>query len=277
MTQAVAPESDTALPETSAEARQARVNGEPVVLPDDLYIPPEALEVFLRSFEGPLDLLLYLIRRKNLDILEIPIAEITRQYIQYIELMQDMRLDLAGEYLLMAAVLAEIKSRWLLPRPPVEDDESDEGDPRAELIRRLLEYERFKQAAEDLDALPRVERDLFPAQVWVDLDNSEALRPPVSMDELVLAYQMVLSRAALRSEHHVQREPMSVADRMKSVLERLGNGQRHAFTTLLVEHEGRAGVVVCFLAILELLKAQRLEILQNAPLAPIYLRLRGGE
>jgi segregation and condensation protein A len=276
VTEATDAKTETAKPEAPASGR-ALVNGEPVALPDDLYIPPEALEVFLRSFEGPLDLLLYLIRRKNLDILEIPIAEITRQYIQYIELMQDMRLDLAGEYLLMAAMLAEIKSRWLLPRPPAEEEEDNAEDPRAELIRRLLEYERFKKAAQDLDNLPRVDRDLFPARVWIDLEDLPELQPLASFDELVRAYQAVLGRAALRTDHQVQREPMSVADRMRRLSERLGDGQRHAFTSLLVLSEGRAGVVVCFLAILELLKAQRLEIIQNAPLAPIYVRQRGGQ
>ena len=251
----------------------AIVRGEPVLqMPQDLYIPPDALEVILEAFEGPLDLLLYLIRRQNLDILDIPIAEITRQYLEYIDMMRDMRLELAAEYLLMAAILAEIKSRLLLPRPPAE--EGVEEDPRAELVRRLQEYERFKRAAEDIDALPRVERDT----VVVHADSGERtvikLPPPLDLKELLLALKDVLHRAELFGHHAIRREALSVRQRMGELLGKLGDASFHRFETLFDPSEGRLGVVVTFLAMLELAKEMLVEIVQEEPLAPIYVKAK---
>jgi segregation and condensation protein A len=249
----------------------AMVRGEPVLqMPQDLYIPPDALEVILDAFEGPLDLLLYLIRRQNLDILDIPVAEITRQYIDYIDLMQEMRLELAAEYLVMAAILAEIKSRLLLPRPP--DAEGIEDDPRAELIRRLQEYERFKKAAADIDALPRMERDTAQASVFVPDRNIIRLPPPVDLRELLLALKDVINRAELFGHHAIQREALSVRNRMSDVLRSLGNGEFHRFENLFEPSEGRRGIIVTFLAILELAKEQLVEISQGEALAPIYIK-----
>jgi segregation and condensation protein A len=249
----------------------AVVKGQPVLeIPQDLYIPPDALEVILEAFEGPLDLLLYLIRRQNLDILDIPVAEITRQYIDYIEVMQELRFELAAEYLVMAAILAEIKSRLLLPRPP--SAEGEEADPRAELVRRLQEYERFKQAAQDIDTLPRLERDTTPVSAFVPDRQSVRLPPPVELKEMLLALRDVLKRAELFSRHAIKREALSVRARMGEVLQRLGDGQFHAFETLFVAEEGKLGVVVTFLSILELAKELLLEIVQEAPLAPIYIK-----
>ena len=249
----------------------AIVRGEPVLqMPQDLYIPPDALEVILDAFEGPLDLLLYLIRRQNLDILDIPVAEITRQYVDYIDLMQEMRLELAAEYLVMAAILAEIKSRLLLPRPP--DAEGIEDDPRAELIRRLQEYERFKKAAADIDALPRMERDTAIASAYVPDRNIIRLPPPVDLRELLLALKDVIKRAELFGHHAIQREALSVRNRMSDVLRLLGNGEFQRFENLFDLSEGRRGVIVTFLAILELAKEQLLEISQGEALAPIYVK-----
>src|SRR5579883_2854894 len=220
----------------------AVVRGQPVLqMPQDLYIPPDALEVILEAFEGPLDLLLYLIRRQNLDILDIPIAEITRQYIDYIELMKDLRLELAAEYLVMAAILAEIKSRLLLPRPPVE--EGAEEDPRADLVRRLQEYERFKKAAEDIEAMPRLERDIDVANAFVPDKSIVRVPPPVDMRELLLALKDVLTRAELKGHHEIRREALSVRHRMSDVLNALGDGAFHAFEKLFNPEEGRMGVV----------------------------------
>jgi segregation and condensation protein A len=251
----------------------ALVRGMPVLqMPQDLYIPPDALEVILAAFEGPLDLLLYLIRRQNIDILDIPIAEITRQYMEYIEMMRDvMRLELAAEYLLMAAILAEIKSRLLLPRPPAE--EGLEEDPRAELVRRLQEYERFKKAAEDIDALPRLERDTAIAQAYVTERNVIRLPPPVDLRELLLALKDVMQRAELFGHHAIQREPLSVRQRMSDVLKKLEDGSFHRFESLFEPDQGRLGVVVTFLALLELAKEMLVEIMQDEPLAPIYLKV----
>ena len=249
----------------------AVVHGQPVLqIPQDLYIPPDALEVILDAFEGPLDLLLYLIRRQNLDILDIPVAEITRQYVDYINVMQELRFELAAEYLLMAAILAEIKSRMLLPRPVTE--EGEEGDPRAELVRRLQEYERFKQAAEDLDALPRVDRDTTP--VHADVPDRAAVRlpPPVELKEMLLALHEVLKRAELFSGHAIKREALSVRQRMGDVLTRLEDGRFHRFESMFTPEEGKLGVLVTFLAMLELAKEQLLDIVQEAPLAPIYIK-----
>ena len=253
----------------------AYVQGEAVTtLPKDLYIPPDALEVFLEAFEGPLDLLLYLIRRQNLDILDIPIAEITRQYMEYIELMQDMRLELAAEYLVMAAMLAEIKSRMLLPR---HVEEEEEGDPRAELVRRLQEYERYKQAAEDIDELPRVDRDVFPVDNIPAPDKRVVRKPPeVSLQELLIAAKEAMTRAEMFSHHHVQMEPLSVRERMSMVLERLGGDEFTAFTSLFRTGEGRMGVVVSLLAVLELIKESLIELVQSEPFAPIYIKAAGS-
>lgn len=251
----------------------AVVLGQPVLqIPQDLYIPPDALEVILEAFEGPLDLLLYLIRRQNLDILDIPVAEITRQYMDYIEVMREMRLELAAEYLVMAAILAEIKSRLLLPRPPQE--EGIEEDPRAELVRRLQEYERYKKAAEDLDGIPRMERDLDNATAFVPDHKVVKLPPPVDLREMLLALRDVLHRAELYGHHAVEREPLSVRQRMSDVLRRLGDGAFHRFEMLFDATEGRLGVVVTFLSLLELAKDRLIDIMQEAPLAPIYLKAR---
>lgn len=254
-----------------AEMPFALVAGEPVTqLPQDLYIPPFALEVFLEAFEGPLDLLLYLIRRQNLDILNIPIAEITTQYVQYIELMKDLQLELAGEYLLMAAMLAEIKSRMLLPRIGEEDDE--EADPRAELVRRLQEYERYKQAATDLDGVPRLERDFFQAGADVTERTVVTRLPDLTLKELLLAFRDVLTRAEMLAHHHIRREPLSVRQRMSEVLIKVQTGTFAEFRDLFDPQEGRMGVTVTFLALLELLKESLIELVQTEPYAPIHVR-----
>jgi segregation and condensation protein A len=251
----------------------AMVQGAPLLtLPQDLYIPPDALEVFLDAFEGPLDLLLYLIRRQNLDILDIPIAAITEQYMEYVDLMKELKLELAAEYLVMAAMLAEIKSRMLLPRPPNEVDEDE--DPRAELIRRLQEYERFKQAAQDLDGLPRLERDLFVSHAEVPPGHANRLPPDVDLREVLLALRGVLARADLFTSHRVERESLSLRERMSLVLERVRGGSFVQFIELFDVTEGRAGVVVTFLALLELIKSATLELVQSEAFAPIHVRLR---
>lgn len=263
--------SAAAMPEVVDQVALARLYGEPLfALPTDLYIPPDALEVILDAFEGPLDLLLYLIRRQNLDILDIPIAEITRQYVDYIELMHEMKLELAAEYLVMAAILAEIKSRLLLPRPPTE--EGAEVDPRAELVRRLQEYERFKKAAEDIDTLPRLERDFALAHVATDDRNVIRLPPPVDLRELLLAFRDVMRRAELHGHHAIRRETLNVRSRMSDMLAALGDGSFHRFESLFETSEGRLGVVVTFLAMLELAKEQLIEIVQEVALAPIYIK-----
>jgi segregation and condensation protein A len=254
----------------------AIVRGQPMLqMPQDLYIPPDALEVILEAFEGPLDLLLYLIRRQNLDILDIPVAEITRQYMSYIELMRDvMRLELAAEYLLMAAILAEIKSRLLLPRPPAE--EGLELDPRAELVRRLQEYERFKRAAEDIEALPRLERDTSVAHAEVGERNVIKLPPPLELTELLLALKDVMHRAELFGHHAIKREALSVRQRMGELLSRLDDGSFHRFESLFDIGEGRLGIVVTFLAMLELAKELLVDIVQEEPLKPIYVKAKAS-
>lgn len=254
----------------------AVVQGVPVTeLPKDLYIPPEALAVFLEeTFEGPLDLLLYLIKRQNLDILDIPIAKITRQYMSYIDLMQEMQFELAAEYLVMAATLAEIKSRMLLPR---RVDAPEEEDPRAELVRRLQEYERYKKAAEDIDVLSRIERDNYSVVVPFDDRKSSAPPPNVSLQELLAVFTEVLTRASLFSNHHVQREPLSVRERMAIVLDRARGSDFLDFRHFFTVEEGRAGVVVTLLAILELLRAHLIELVQNEMFGPIYVRAVGQE
>lgn len=250
----------------------AIVRGEPMLqMPQDLYIPPDALEVILEAFEGPLDLLLYLIRRQNLDILDIPVAEITRQYMAYIELMRDvMRLELAAEYLLMAAILAEIKSRLLLPRPP--SDESIEEDPRAELVRRLQEYERFKRAAADIDELPRLERDTTVVQADTGERNVIRIPPPLELQDVLLALKDVMHRAELFGHHAIRREALSVRQRMGELLGRLDPVEFCRLETLFDVTEGRLGIVVTFLAMLELAKEMLIEIVQEEPLAAIYVR-----
>jgi len=254
-----------------AEMPFAVVDGEPITtLPQDLYIPPYALQVFLEAFEGPLDLLLYLIRRQNIDILDIPIAEITRQYVQYIELMKELQLELAGEYLLMAAMLAEIKSRMLLPRPETEEQEED--DPRAELVRRLQEYERYKKAAEDIDALPRLERDVFVASVETPERKVVKALPDVTLKELLLAFHDVLKRAEMFSNLHMQREPLSVRQRMSEILSRIKANNFSPFSDLFDPEEGRMGVAVTFIAILELLREAIIEVVQAEEYAPLHVR-----
>jgi segregation and condensation protein A len=250
----------------------AIVQGRPVTeLPRDLYIPPDALEVFLEAFEGPLDLLLYMIKRQNLDILDIPIAEITHQYMEYVDLMKEMRLELAAEYLVMAAMLAEIKSRMLLPRPAAENEEED---PRAELVRRLQEYERYKKAAEDINALARLDRDIFPVAVEPPA-KSKVIRldPRVDLPEVLMAFQEVLARAEMFSHHHVLMEPLSVRERMSSILSVVNDKKFTEFVTLFTPEEGRRGVVVTLLAILELLKESLIEMIQTETYGPIYVKV----
>ncbi|NOZ52987.1 MAG: segregation/condensation protein A [Gammaproteobacteria bacterium] len=248
----------------------AKVDGAAVTeLPKDLYIPPEALEVFLEAFEGPLDLLLYLIKRQNIDILNIPIAEITRQYMEYVEMMKEIHFELAADYLVMAAMLAEIKSRLLLPRPVSE--EAEEEDPRAELIRRLQEYERFKKAAEDINEMPRMERDTYQATVMIPELNIQKPYPDIKIKDLMLAFKDVLARSDMYSHHHIQLEPLSVRERMSIVLSRVEPGKFTAFGQLFDRTEGRLGVVVTFLAILELVKESLIELVQTNPYEPIHV------
>ncbi|HSZ07228.1 MAG TPA: ScpA family protein [Steroidobacteraceae bacterium] len=251
----------------------AVVEGQPIIeMPRDLYIPPQALEVFLEAFEGPLDMLLYLIRRQNLDILDIPIAEITRQYMRYIELMQVLQLELAGEYLLMAATLAEVKSRMLLPRVGT-DQAPEESDPRAELVRRLQEYERFKRAAEGIDRMPRLERDTWVASAELMDRKVVRIPPQVTLQEMLIAFQDVLARSDMFAHHHVQREPLSVRQRMTDVLSSLQTNAFVDFVRLFSAEEGRRGVTVTFVAILELLREGLIEIVQSEAYAPLHVRL----
>lgn len=242
-------------------------------IPIDLYIPPDALEVFLDAFEGPLDLLLYLIRKQNLDILNINVFEITRQYMEYIDLMAGMQLELAAEYLVMASMLAEIKSRMLLPRSKIES-EDDEEDPRAELIRRLQEYEQFKEAAENIDAMPRVGRDIFLADEMRPDFERPKMHPDVDMREVLLAFKEVMGRAEMFGEHEVQREMLSTRQRMSEVLETLQGKAFVPFITLFDPTEGRLGVLVTFLAILELSKESLIDLVQNDVFAPIHVKAR---
>ncbi|MHB1948502.1 MAG: segregation and condensation protein A [Gammaproteobacteria bacterium] len=242
-------------------------------MPKDLYIPPDAMEVFLEAFEGPLDLLLYLIKKQNLNILDIPIAEVTRQYMEYVEIMKEMSLELAAEYLVMAAILAEIKSRMLLPRP--EDANGEEEDPRAELVRRLQEYERIKQAAEEIDKIPRQGRDTFVANATVNEMVFEKPQPTVELKELLLAFADVLKRAELNASHHIQMEVLSVRERMTSILSALQDKEFVVFSNMFSPSEGRLGVVVTFLAMLELLKDHIIEFVQTTPFGPIHLKAAG--
>ena len=281
-------------PEQPAEALNADISAQPYVqahlpvqeempfamvlgkvyseVPKDLYIPPDALQVFLDAFEGPMDLLLYLIKRQNLDILDIQVSEITRQYVEYVNLMEAYQFELAAEYLVMAALLGEIKSRSLLPRH--EDDEEDDDDPRAELIRRLQEYERFKKAAEELDQLPRVGRDVFPAQVQTPEFEHEIPFPDVELKEVLLALKDVLKRADMYETHHITLEPLSTRERMSDILSTLQNKNFVPFVSLFTLEEGRQGVVVTFLAMLELVKESLIELVQNELFAPIHVKAR---
>jgi segregation and condensation protein A len=272
------PEKESMLSEEAAGGKPSQgempfavVSGEPVTqLPQDLYIPPYALKVFLEAFEGPLDLLLYLIRRQNLDILDIPIFEITKQYVEYIELMKDLQLELAGEYLLMAAMLAEIKSRMLLPRQEVAEEE--EADPRAELVRRLQEYERYKKAAEDVDQLGRMERDILQASAEVVERPVVEKLPDMTLKELLVAFKEVLVRAELNAGFQIQREPLSVRQRMSEVLSRVRPDSFSDFASLFDPEEGRMGVAVTFIALLELLREGLIELVQSDDFAPIHVR-----
>ena len=249
----------------------AIVDGKAVTeAPQDLYIPPDAMEVFLDRFEGPLDLLLYLIRKQNMDILDIQVAEITEQYVSYIEMMSLAKLDLAAEYLVMAAILAEIKSRMMLPRP-VGDNE-DEEDPRAQLIRRLQEYERYRSAAEDIDRLPRVGRDIFPAVVDADIEKPEQPEPDVSLFELLHSFRNVLTRMDQTKRHQVAETGLTMRERMTQILERVSPDHYTALEALFDANEGREGVVVTFIALLELLKEHTVILIQNKPYAPIHVK-----
>ena len=252
----------------------ALIQGQPMTqLPMDLYIPPDALEIILEQFEGPLDLLLYLIRKQNLDILEVNVAEITTQYMGYIDIMQTMQLEMVGEYLVMAAMLAEIKSRMLLPRSK-ESEEEEEGDPRAELIRRLQEYERFKKAAEDMEELPRMGRDNFIAQVDAPEKIQQRAHPDVDMKELMLAMGAIMRRAQMFEKHEVAKEVLSTRERMSNILATLKGGHFVNFSDLFTLEEGRLGVVVTFLAMLELIKESLLDIVQHEVLGPIHVKAR---
>jgi len=249
----------------------AIVQGQPFTqLPKDLYIPPDALEVFLEAFEGPLDLLLYLIRRQNLDILDIPIAEITGQYMGYIGLLDDTQFELAAEYLVMAAILAEIKSRMLLPK--LASDDEDEDDPRAELVRRLQEYERFKQAAENLDDLPREGRDYVVTKAFMTERQVVQVPPEVDLGDMINALRDVLSRADLFTHHQVEMEPLSVRERMTSIIDRLRKNPYMEFQYFFTPEEGRMGVVVTFLALMELIRERIVDIVQNEPMGQIYVK-----
>lgn len=250
----------------------AFVNGEAVIeKPEDLYIPPDALEVILEAFEGPLDLLLYLIRKQKFDISSLPILNITKQYMEYVDVMKDLKLELAGEYLVMAAILAEIKSRVLLPKRPTEEEEED---PRAELIRRLQEYEAIKKAAHELDNIPRHGRDFYVGNA----ENSAScepvkILPDVTLQELVLSFQQVMQRAATFEHHHIQKETLSTRERMSMILAVIREGQFTQFADLFTPEEGKAGVVVTFLAVLELVKEKMVEVVQAQPYSDIHVRV----
>lgn len=249
----------------------ARLYGEPVIeLPHDLYIPPDALEVVLEAFEGPLDLLLYLIRKENLDILDIPMAPLTRQYLEYVEIMRVKNLELAAEYLVIAAMLMEIKSRLLLPKPPAA--EPTEEDPRAELVRRLLEYERMKRAAQALDELPQVGRDVIAISVWIESTIAQRV-PDVAPQDLAEAWRGLLHRARLSAHHHVSREELSVRSHMSSILRALRERRVVEFAELFQPERGIAVLVVTFLALLELARELLVEITQSECFAPIYVKL----
>jgi segregation and condensation protein A len=270
------PMTDSAIEESPEMEIFALINGQPLrQMPQDLYIPPEALEVFLETFEGPLDLLLYLIKKQNLDILEIKVAEITRQYMNYVALMEAFQLELAAEYLVMAATLGEIKSRCLLPRPPGADE--DEADPRQALIERLQNYERFKKAAEKLDHLPRCEREILPINLPRPLQAEMVeILPSVLLEDLLLAFKEVIERAGLYEHHRIAREPLSIRERMTRILAALQDQALLPFSAVFDVEEGRQGVVVSFIALLELIKGALIEIVQAELFAPIYLAAKSG-
>lgn len=262
-----------AAPPPQHEMPFAYVAGKAITqLPQDLYIPPDALEVFLEAFEGPLDLLLYLIKRQNIDILDIDVAMITEQYMAYVDLMESHQFELAAEYLVMAAMLAEIKSRMLLPRSTHEDDE--EEDPRAQLIRRLQEYERYKKAAEDIDQLPRLERDVFLAGAQGPLLERNTPDPVVELQEILMALSGALRRADMFEHHQIQRETLSTREKMAEILVRLSSEHFVPLVSLLMREEGRLGVVVTFLAVMELIKDSLVDIVQSEPFAPIHIKAR---
>ena len=267
-------EDQAALAESVGEPADGKVlvNGEELEKwPDDLFIPPDALEVFLETFQGPLDLLLYLIRRQNLDILNIPVAKITRQYMDYVEMMRKIRLDLAAEYLVMAAMLAEIKSRMLLPRPAVTDEEEGE-DPRAALVRRLQEYERFNRAGQEIESLPRVDRELY--LVSADFEDPEPVKVEsrASLNDLVVAFRNVIERSDLNQNFHIGADGLTIREKMTSILDRIRTKRFLNFEELFNPEEGRLGLVVCFMAILELVRDDTLVIVQNEPFSPIHLK-----
>ena len=251
----------------------AFVEGEALTeVPKDLYIPPDALEIFLETFEGPLDFLLYLIKRENIDILEINVADITDQYMAYVNLMEAAQFELAAEYLVMAAMLAEIKSRLLLPR---EEEEVEEVDPRMDLIRRLQEYERYKQAAENIDSLPRIDRDLHRATAALPVIDKVKADPVVDLNDVLIALSRVLRRADMFGHHHIHLETLSTREKMSDILANLSNSEFVSLTSLLTKGEGRLGVVVTFLAIMELMKDSLVEIVQTDSFGPIHLKSRG--
>lgn len=241
-------------------------------IPKDLYIPPDALEIFLEAFEGPLDLLLYLIKKQNIDILEINVADITDQYMAYVDLMQSSQFELAAEYMVMAAMLAEIKSRILLPRQ--DEEEAEEDDPRMQLIRRLQEYERYKQAAQDLDELPRMDRDIHRAGAALPVIERIAPEPEVDLNEVLMTLAKVLKRADMFESHQVQRETLSTREKMSEILVRITSEKFVPLVSLLIREEGRLGVVVTFLAIMELLKDSMIDIVQSEAFGPIHIKAR---
>lgn len=271
--QPLSSEQPSLYPPQQAEMPFAMVAGQVLKeFPKDLYIPPDALEIFLEAFEGPLDLLLYLIKRQNLDILDIPVAEVTHQYMAYVNLMEACQFELAAEYLVMAALLGEIKSRCLLPRQG--GVEEDEDDPRAELIRRLQEYECFKRAAEELDQLPRLDRDLFLTNVTVVKVECEKRHPDVDMQEMLIALREVLQRADMYESHHIQKESLSIRERMSQILDQLSGGGFVPFVNMFRIEEGRLGVVVSFIALLELIREALIEIVQSDVFAPIHVKAK---
>ena len=270
------PEESAPTTPSQQELPLAIVGGEAYTdVPKDLYIPPDALEIFLEAFEGPLDLLLYLIKRQNIDILNINVADITDQYMAYVDLMQSSQFELAAEYMVMAATLAEIKSRILLPRQ--EEEEGEEGDPRMELIRRLQEYERYKQAAEDIDGMPRLYRDI--QLVSADLPEIEKVTkdPEVKLDEILLALSRVLNRADMFTHHHIAFETLSTREKMSEILARLSVQKFVPLVSLLIKEEGRLGVVVTFLAVMELMKDSMIEIVQSEPVCPYPCEITGAD
>ena len=265
-------QSDSELP-AQRELAFAYVDGEAITeVPKDLYIPPDALEIFLEAFEGPLDLLLYLIKRQNINILDIKVAEITDQYMAYVDLMEVGQFELAAEYLVMAAMLAEIKSRLLLPRH-VEDG-TEEDDPRMQLIRRLQEYERYKKAAEDIDELVRMDRDIHRAAAALPELERISPEPTVELQDILLSLSRVLRRADMFEHHHIQRETLSTREKMSEILLRVTDRKFVSLASLLVRAEGRSGVIVTFLALMELIRESLIEIVQSEPFGAIHLKSR---